>query len=323
MPTAKPASPQCMINPMTFITIFSAPKPFKDPHITTIQRNAIQSWIALGAEVEVVLMGKEEGMAEVAAELGVKHRPDVRCNELGTPMISSMYDLARKSNESPLQLCINADVILLPDILEAGRQLLAQAKEFLALGARWDIDIRQPLLFSGGWVSRMQQDVKQRGREHPPVGSDYFLYPRDCYTHIPDFVIGRSAWDNWMIYYGRLNKIPVIDLTQSVTVIHQDHDYSHLPGGLPPYRLPETMNNIRLAGGLRTVFHIPDADFRLKDGRIQKIPIRGKKFWREVEVYPLIRLHNQTLAQLFYAFFHPIKAFKEFRGRIAYKLSRK
>ena len=49
---------------MTLITAFTAPKPFTNPHIATIQRNAIQSWIHLGSEVEVLLMGDEEGMAE-------------------------------------------------------------------------------------------------------------------------------------------------------------------------------------------------------------------------------------------------------------------
>ena len=53
---------------MTFLAVFTAPKPFLNPHINTIQRNAIQSWMHLGTDVEVFLMGNEEGMAEVASE---------------------------------------------------------------------------------------------------------------------------------------------------------------------------------------------------------------------------------------------------------------
>jgi hypothetical protein len=48
---------------MTFLTIFTSPKPFtKNPHINLIQRNAIQSWLHLGPEVEVFMMGDEAGM---------------------------------------------------------------------------------------------------------------------------------------------------------------------------------------------------------------------------------------------------------------------
>ena len=43
------------------ITIFTAPKPFTNPHIDLIQRNAIQSWLHLGDDVNVVMIGNEPG----------------------------------------------------------------------------------------------------------------------------------------------------------------------------------------------------------------------------------------------------------------------
>ncbi len=307
---------------MTLLTIFTAPKPFKDTHISLIQRNAIQSWKALGAEVQVLLMGKDDGIGETAAELAVSHRPDVGCNALGTPLISSMFELARQANDSPLLLCINADIILLPGLLEAVKKISAQASQFLAVGQRWDLDLRQPLSFEPGWADQLSQDVQQRGRLHPPVGSDYFIFPRACNTCIPDFVIGRSAWDNWMIYDARRKNIPVVDLTRSALVIHQDHDYSHLPGGKPPYHLPETMNNIRLAGGRRAIFYIIDANFELKDGNLVPIRRGWVKFWRDVETFPMAGLHSQWLAELSFIVFHPILAWLEWQGRIAYKLGR-
>ncbi len=304
------------------MTIFTAPKAFKDPHITMIQRNAIQSWLAFGPEVSVILMGKEEGMAEVAVELKVDYRSDVGCSALGTPLISSMFELARQANDSPLLLCINADIILMPGLLEVVQQISSQAEQFLAVGQRWDLDLRQPLSFATGWADHLRQEVKQKGRLHPAVGSDYFIFPRQCYRHVPDFVIGRSAWDNWMIFDARQKKIPVIDLTSSALVIHQDHDYSHLPGGKPPYRLPETLHNIRLAGGRRTIFYITDATLELKDGKLQPIPLSWKKLWRDAETFPMAQLHSNWLAELTYFIFHPMLAFGEWRGRISYKFRR-
>jgi hypothetical protein len=305
---------------MTSMTIFTAPKAFKDAHISIIQRNAIQSWKALGPDVHTILMGKDEGIAETASELGVSHCPDVTCNAQGTPLISSMFELARQASDSPILLCINADIILLPGLVEIAQRIAGQAGQFLAIGQRWDLDLREPLSFEPGWADRLRQDVQQRGRLHPAVGSDYFIFPRSCYTHIPDFVIGRSAWDNWMIYAARRKNIPVIDLSQAALVIHQDHDYSHLPGGKPPYHLPETINNIRLAGGRRAIFYIIDANFILKDGELKPIPRSWQKFWRDVETYPMTTLHSQWLAELSYFVFHPRLAWLEWGGRIAFKL---
>ncbi len=103
---------------MPLITFFSAPKPFTNPHIAMIQRNAIKSWTLL-PDVEVILLGEEEGLAEAARELGVKHIPNVARNESGTPLISSMFQLARENANSELLCIINADMILMPDFIEA------------------------------------------------------------------------------------------------------------------------------------------------------------------------------------------------------------
>src|SRR5688572_17308015 len=117
---------------MAFITIFSAPKPFDNPHIATIQRNAISSWTKL-ADVDVILLGEETGLAEAARELGVKHIPDVSCSMAGTPLISSMFELARESSDNPLLCIINTDILLLPDFVEAAGRVFAQPKKSVLL----------------------------------------------------------------------------------------------------------------------------------------------------------------------------------------------
>ena len=57
------------------LTIFTTPKPFKETNIITIQRNALRSWQALGDEVEVLMIGNDEGVAENARLLGVRAHP--------------------------------------------------------------------------------------------------------------------------------------------------------------------------------------------------------------------------------------------------------
>ncbi len=102
----------------SLVTIFTAPKPFGDAHIDKIQRNAIRSWKALGKDVEIALIGGEEGIARAASDLGVRHLPTVRTNKEGTPLISSIFELGRSINESPLLAYINSDILLMADFLE-------------------------------------------------------------------------------------------------------------------------------------------------------------------------------------------------------------
>src|SRR5512140_2387484 len=111
---------------MPLITLFTAPKQFTNPHIAMIQRNAILSWTKLGPEVEVVMVGDEAGMAEFAAETGVSHLPQVRCNAHGTPLVSSIFQLGREVSASPLLAYANADVLFLPDFIEAAKRISVQ-----------------------------------------------------------------------------------------------------------------------------------------------------------------------------------------------------
>ena len=110
---------------MALLTIFSTPKPFTNPHIATIQRNAIQSWCHLGSQVDVLLVGEEAGVCEVAAEYGVKVIADVERNEFGTPLVNSIFSLAREESVSPFLGYVNADIILMSDMYQSLNKITA------------------------------------------------------------------------------------------------------------------------------------------------------------------------------------------------------
>lgn len=286
---------------MPLITLFSAPKSFTDPHIALIQRNALKSWTLL-RDVEVILLGKEPGLAEAARELGVRHIPDVKCNDNGTPLISSMFQLARENSRSELLCIVNADMILMPDFVEAAMEsdsllsipqkhtpsghLASGLQKYVLLSQRWDLNVTQPIEFTEDWQNRLSSIVHRQGALHRPAGSDYFLFPQSCYTDVPDFTIGRAGWDNWMIYKARKEKWPVIDCTPSVMIIHQNHDYSHLPGGKPHYEHPDTNENIRLAGGQANIrYTVLDATHQLVDGKLVRPKMSSLRFQRGVELF--------------------------------------
>lgn len=298
---------------MANLTVFTAPKPFTNSHIALIQRNAIRSWLALGPEVDVLVVGDEPGIAENCREIGARHLPDVARNAQGTPRIDSIFALARQASDSPLLAYVNADVILLPDVIQAAHSVAKQSRSFLIVGQRWDLAVTEELEYGPGWEERLSERIHREGRLHPRGGSDYFIFRRDDFTHMPAFAVGRAGWDNWMIYDARYRGAAVVDATAAIRPIHQDHDYSHLPGGQPHYRLPETFENVRLAGGRLTIFKLDDADRRLApDGRLVGPAFGWTKLLREVEIFPLVKLHSRGLAYVADAIFHPKKAYGEY-----------
>jgi hypothetical protein len=267
-----------------FLTIFTAPKPFKDPHITMIQRNAIRSWQNIGEDVDVLLIGDEVGMAEVALDLGVRHLPDVDCNELGTPLVSSIFDVARANSPAPVLAYINADILVMSDLVNVARLVASQVKDFLVIGQRWDLDVGKELVYDSDWETRLREEVKINGSLHPPAGSDYFIFARHLFTNMPNFAIGRAGWDNWAIYWGVSSDWSVISATDSIMIVHQTHDYAHLPAGQAHYDLEESRKNAELGGGLSHMYTVLEANSILVDGQVQPVGMNLTRLLRKIEL---------------------------------------
>jgi hypothetical protein len=267
-----------------FLTIFTAPKPFTDPHISIIQKNAIRSWQNIGENVDVLLIGDEEGMSEAALDLGVRHLPDVECNELGTPLVSSIFELARVNTPAPVLAYINADILVMSDFVEVANLVASQVKDFLIIGQRWDLDVRSDLDFGAGWEERLRKNVQTKGSLHPPAGSDYFIYPRHLFVEMPQFAIGRAGWDNWAIYHGVNLGWSVIAATESIMIVHQSHDYAHLPGGQMHYDLEESRQNAALGGGLSNMYTVLEANSVIVNGKVQPVGLSLARLLRKIEL---------------------------------------
>jgi hypothetical protein len=267
---------------MAFLTIFTAPKPFTTPHINIIQRNALAAWTRL-ADVEVILIGDEPGILETANEFGVQNVPGVERDEKGIPLVSSVMEIGHKDSLSPVLCYANADMILMSDVVFAARTVSEQVKDFLLVGQRWNLNLSEPFDFSGDWESRLRSEVSRNGVLFSPWGIDYFVFPRHLYTEVPDFTIGRVVWDNWMVYHARTTFGMAIDASQDVLAVHQNHDYSHLPGNKPSYGSDVAKSNLAKAGGRKRVYNILDTNRELDGGRICRPEVRVVRGLRRME----------------------------------------
>jgi hypothetical protein len=254
------------------ITIFTIPKPFINQHISLIQHNAIRSWLALGADCEIILFGNEDGIESTAKLYNIQHVNSIDCNEYGTPLLSDAFDKTQKIARNEKIMYLNADIIIVSGLLEAIQKI--NISKYLICGRRYDIDVRESidLRINECW-GKLNRIVQQSIVLHGYSGIDYFLFPKGQIT-MPPFLVGRPGWDNWLIWRMRMDRIPVIDATHSVAIYHQNHNYSHSKfaekkrvGG------PEMMENMRLAGGTKCFCTLRDSDYVLvAEG------VRRKKF---------------------------------------------
>lgn len=127
------------------LMLFTTLRPFTDAHVALIQRNAIGRWLTLESMPQIVLMGDDAGVAEVAQESGLLHLPDVETNEEGTPMRSSMCQLARQIAEHELLCMINGDIIM-DGLYEALKRV--RLKQFVAAGRPYNLKLHGEIDFN-------------------------------------------------------------------------------------------------------------------------------------------------------------------------------
>jgi hypothetical protein len=240
---------------ITFVTI---PKPFQG-HIDTIQRNAIASWLRAAPDARVVLAGDETGVTAAAASLGVEHVAELPRNAYGTPLLDGAFSLASERARDGLACFVNADILIPPSFAQAAAAALEQADRFLVIGecrnARVDSLLDPEAL---DW-QLLLRGARNRGAD----ALDYFLFTPGLFVDLPPFAIGRTAWDNWLVWRARAERAVVIDATSVVRPIHQDHSYDHA-GGLAKIRDgAEAEENRRLAGGREHLYSRLDATHRL------------------------------------------------------------
>ncbi len=246
-PTAQ--AEQRLAAPSDGLTIFAVPKAFSG-HIGTIQKNAIRSWARLDPAPEIILFGDEPGIEELAREVGARHEPHVGRNRLGTPLVNELFEAAQRLASNRVVAYVDADLIVFDDFIEAVQAVRKQFSTFLLVGRHRDFTLLDELDFLPGWQGELRREAIQEGMLHAEDSLSYLVFSRDLYQEIPPFAIGRTAWGNWMVRTARMNRVPVIDGTEAVVAVHQDHAYDHVAGGFTGARHGEEAECNRTLAGL-------------------------------------------------------------------------
>jgi len=258
------------------LTLFTIPKAFEG-HNGMIQKNAIHSWTMLRPKCEVILLADDDGVAEAAEELGVQHIPDISRNEFGTPLLNHGFERAENLAETDILCHINADILLMNDFMEAIQRVESHSRKFMMTARRTDLEVTERLSFDSDWDVQLRKNVSERGKLSHTTGIDFWAYTRGLFDDMPPFAVGRIATESWLLYRARLMKADVIDSTQVVASIHQNHDHGHHAGGVVGLGTGvEAQRNREMVGGKQYFFTIRDRTHVLTPQRLK----RSRDFWK-------------------------------------------
>jgi hypothetical protein len=254
------------------VTIFTNPRPFSGP-FDMIQRNAIESWLNLKGKCQIILFNDENDTTrKIAKEYNIQCVTDVACNEYGTPLVNDVFEKAIAFSEYDIIAQVNADIILFDDFIEAITKIQKSVDDaFFMIGRRWDLDVDFRIDYSvGNWRETILGNVEIMGKLHGIAGIDYWVFPKQLRFELPAFVVGRPGIDSWLIDKARRMHVPVIDTTEKVTIVHQNHNY---PAKKRDHYEIERKLNRKLAGGLSRMMTLLDANWMLTDKGIIRPPL--------------------------------------------------
>jgi hypothetical protein len=247
------------------ITFFTCPKSFTDPHTDTIQRNSIRSWMLLEPAPQIILCGDDSGVSELCAEFGLDQAPQLARNENGVPLVSDVFRQAGALAKYPLVCYINADILLIQDFIDAVRRLVQRDGAWVMIGQRIDIELRERVDFATkNWQGKVREKALLNGCPMD-ISTDYFVFSSKFYGDIPDFAIGRPAYDNWLLWRAKDLGAALVDASNDVLAIHHLHDFAS-----PSHaKSIETARNRALAGWWPSSFLLSDANRVLRGGRVR------------------------------------------------------
>jgi hypothetical protein len=124
------------------------------------------------------------------------------------------------------------------------------------------------------WADQIRDRALAANQRRDEWWSDYFLFSRDLYyKKIPDFVIGRIGWDSWLTWWPKHSGAALVDASEVVCAIHQNHDYGYHPQGKQGVWSDElSRQNFKLAGGYWHMRSIESAAYRLTADKLSRNP---------------------------------------------------
>ena len=211
---------------MRDILFFSVPKCSLEA--SEREDRAVRSWMGC-TNCQVLLFGDRKSLCRTHNCRKVNTAPIPELSETGVPIISSFFQRAHEmGNDDTVYVYINADIILpknFADSLFQSLELISWPKKYLFVGERTEVNIswNRSCIFSDCPWNQIWS------RESSGMWAiDYFVHSKDTWTEVPRFLLGRYAWDNWLLHSAIFrNDVETLDLSAVVSALHPRHGYPH------------------------------------------------------------------------------------------------
>lgn len=243
---------------ISFITAF---KKFKPPY-DMIQNSAIYSWRineikAVAPLNEVGIKEKCSGHDNLILIENVK-----RARELGfsnqCPIVKDLIAKALPFFDTTIIALINSDVIITEGFVDKVHRIIDKyGYDIYMVGSRHDIQLNYYVNSPETYKKVLQEEYSHY--DHM-TSSDIFITSKFLWKKIihdmPDFILGRYGWDNWLHMYAEINKLKKYNCSDALPILHCKHDHMHIfrQEGAKEQHAASSQHNISLWNQVRGIY---------------------------------------------------------------------
>ena len=229
-----------------------------------IHNRLIRNWAALRPELDPVLFVPFTEYNTSWPKTAAAHNWTVLMLyslRQNLPILTTMFKEVIARSRTPFVGYANADILfdrsLISTLRYLGRTLDLDRELILITGRRRNVKLSKFDLGPGDNLTRISKMDKVW--PYHGMAQDYFITTRRGlpWRNIPDFVVGRNGYDNWLVAKALDWKLTLIDSSKTVLALHQTGKDGYMSGSLTVPKSTRNLNT-RLVKGVRYTRGVTD-----------------------------------------------------------------
>ncbi|XP_062578077.1 uncharacterized protein LOC134247110 [Saccostrea cucullata] len=186
------------------------------------RNTTVLNWSRLKPFISPIFFTNDTDLMTRVRNKGWNVHPVVKTG-IGIPVLKDMFLAAKNFTKSTFYAYANGDILfteeLLKTVLAVEKMIDIHNDTILIIGKR--TNVQNISMQDAENFDLLRNISKQRGELFTAWGEDYFItsanYP---WKEIPDVVIGRRAYDNFLVIESLKRGFIVIDATKTILAVH-------------------------------------------------------------------------------------------------------
>ncbi|XP_052817697.1 uncharacterized protein LOC128243790 isoform X2 [Mya arenaria] len=205
-----------------------------NPDKNLVHNLTVTNWLSLHPFVIPVVFTNDSDVAADCSRKGWGVLPVLVSAAEGIPVLKYMYRDVMEKYNTTFYAYSNADILFTDTLPDSLVQIITNTSLDLTqpgmiVGKRTNVE--NVTLDEGSDWYNITWVAKERGKLFTGWAEDYFITTRPFPWHdMAEVVIGRRAYDNWLVVHSRKLKYTVIDATKTVLAVHLTTEAGNFEG---------------------------------------------------------------------------------------------